>query len=157
MTDAGILRYAAFTGDPSGGNPAAVAAEVGYSETAFVTAADAAAGELDVRYFSPAAEVPFCGHATLTSVAPHVEDAAEADVDALLAALDWTRDLDPTLPPRIAYAGAFHPVLAASSREEARVTIHQGHDLGRPSLLTVDIPEGTDAGIQVTGQAVALA
>src|SRR4051812_48629608 len=47
-----ILRYAAFTDDPAGGNPAgvvldasgldettmrAIAAEVGYSETAFVT------------------------------------------------------------------------------------------------------------------------
>ncbi len=51
MTDTEILRYAAFTDAPEGGNPAgvvpdatglddaamlAIAAEVGYSETAFL-------------------------------------------------------------------------------------------------------------------------
>ncbi|MFH5925757.1 PhzF family phenazine biosynthesis protein [Roseomonas xinghualingensis] len=72
-----VLRIAAFSDGPSGGNPAgvviaptlpepatmqAIAAEVGYSETAF------AAPEGDgwrVRYFAPAMEVPFCGHATI--------------------------------------------------------------------------------------------
>jgi predicted PhzF superfamily epimerase YddE/YHI9 len=34
------------------------AARVGYSETAFVVARDVGAGEFDVRYFSPEAEVP---------------------------------------------------------------------------------------------------
>jgi PhzF family phenazine biosynthesis protein len=34
------------------------------------------------------------------------------------------------------------------------VTIHQGHDMGRPSLLMVDI--GEEGGIRVTGQAVAM-
>src|ERR687894_311219 len=73
-----IQRIAAFTDDPRGGNPAgvvldaaglsaedmlAIAAGVGYSETAFVTGRDGDA--LDVRYFSPLAEVPFCGHATI--------------------------------------------------------------------------------------------
>ena len=43
----------------------AIAAEVGYSETAFLTAADG--GRLAVRYFSPLAEVPFCGHATIAT------------------------------------------------------------------------------------------
>ena len=75
-----ILRYAAFTDRPEGGNPAgvvldasglddaamqAIAADVGYSETAFVTAADGS--DLVVRYFSPLAEVPFCGHATIAT------------------------------------------------------------------------------------------
>jgi len=70
-----VLRYAAFSDRPTGGNPAgvvldaaglsdermlAIAAEVGYSETAFVD------GE-DIRYFSPLAEVPFCGHATVAT------------------------------------------------------------------------------------------
>src|SRR5439155_1929163 len=74
------LRYAAFTDSPDGGNPAgivldatgmsdaemlAVAAELGYSETAFVTARTD--GDYDVRYFSPLAEVPFCGHATIAT------------------------------------------------------------------------------------------
>ena len=75
-----VLRYAAFTTDPSGGNPAgvvldastldepamqALAADLGYSETAFLTHVDD--GVLEVRYFSPAAEVPFCGHATIAT------------------------------------------------------------------------------------------
>ena len=83
MSDKGVLRYSAFTTDPSGGNPAGVvldasdlsddemlgiAAKVGYSETAFVV--PRTEREFDVRYFSPKAEVPFCGHATIaTSVA----------------------------------------------------------------------------------------
>ncbi|TIM62386.1 MAG: PhzF family phenazine biosynthesis protein, partial [Mesorhizobium sp.] len=72
-----VLRIAAFSDGNSGGNPAGVvigevlpdaadmqrvAAEVGFSETAF------AAREGDgwrVRYFSPESEVPFCGHATI--------------------------------------------------------------------------------------------
>src|SRR5947208_2121151 len=50
-----VLRYAAFTDDPAGGNPAGVG---------------------------------------------------------------WSReDLDPSLPPRLGYAGAYHPVLAAATRE----------------------------------------
>jgi PhzF family phenazine biosynthesis protein len=72
-----VLRIAAFSDGNKGGNPAgvwigdalpsalkmqAIAADVGFSETAF------AAPEGDawrVRYFSPLCEVPFCGHATI--------------------------------------------------------------------------------------------
>ena len=165
-----ILRYAAFSADPTGGNPAGVvldatgveaaemlriAAEVGYSETAFLT--PLGADKFDVRYFSPLAEVPFCGHATiasavgyaerhgagplqfetragtvrvdteisptgpttatLISVAPRTSQITAGDLAALLAALRWsTADLDPALPPRAAYAGAWHPIVAVTSR-----------------------------------------
>jgi PhzF family phenazine biosynthesis protein len=276
-----VLRYTAFSDDPAGGNPAGVvleasgesaadmlrvAAEVGYSETAFLV--DGSGADRGVRYFSPLAEVPFCGHATiatavahahvhgpgdlhlatksgqvdvttrrgedgtvtatLTSVPPRTEQLADADRDRLLAALRWpAEDLDPALPPRLAYGGAWHPVIAAGSRERladldydfpalgelmaqrdwttvdlvwreavdvfharnpfppggvvedpatgaaaaafggylrdrglvttpAVVTIHQGHDMGRPSLLTVTIPAAPGSGIQVTGAAVRL-
>jgi PhzF family phenazine biosynthesis protein len=80
-----VLRYTAFAHEPEGGNPAgivldagelsdaemlAVAAEVGYSETAFVTGRDDESRTFRVRYFAPSAEVAFCGHATIaTSVA----------------------------------------------------------------------------------------
>ncbi|MER6220860.1 PhzF family phenazine biosynthesis isomerase [Streptomyces sp900105755] len=181
-----ILRYTAFSSSPEGGNPAgvvldatglddaamlAIAAELGYSESAFLTAppaglggggkagagAGAGAGRAyTIRYFSPKAEVPFCGHATiatavalaerigpgelvfatragtvpvavtaeggtvratLTSVEPHTEEIAGADLAEALAALDWpAADLDPAFPPRIAFAGARHLVLAAATR-----------------------------------------
>jgi PhzF family phenazine biosynthesis protein len=72
-----VLRIAAFSADNKGGNPAGVliadelpadadmqriAAEVGYSETAF---AKPEGNAWRVRYFSPESEVPFCGHATI--------------------------------------------------------------------------------------------
>ncbi|GAA2299557.1 PhzF family phenazine biosynthesis isomerase [Streptomyces hawaiiensis] len=165
------LRYVAFSTDPEGGNPAGVvldasgaddaamlatAAEVGYSETAFVV--DSGDGHLDVRYFSPLAEVPFCGHATIATAVAHAErhgtgrlllrtpagpvtvttDRAadgslvatlvsvpprsvpleEGDLAELLTILGWSADdLDPALPPRVAFAGAWHPVIAAASRK----------------------------------------
>ncbi|MFD5164458.1 PhzF family phenazine biosynthesis protein [Streptomyces hawaiiensis] len=276
-----ILRYVAFSTDPEGGNPAGVvldasgaddaamlatAAEVGYSETAFVV--EACDGSLNVRYFSPLAEVPFCGHATiatavahaerhgtgrlllrtaaglvtvttdraadgtvvatLVSVAPRTAPIEEADLAELLAILGWSAgDLDPELPPRVAFAGAWHPVIATASRERladldydmaaltalmarrdwttidlirresptvfharnpfppggvtedpatgaaaaafggylrelglvrppATLTIHQGVDMGRPSVITVSVPEGAGTGIGVTGTAVVI-
>ncbi|MFI7304006.1 PhzF family phenazine biosynthesis protein [Micromonospora aurantiaca] len=275
-----VLRYAAFTADPAGGNPAGVvldatgagdaemqqvAAEVGYSETAFLVPTGEG-GRFTVRYFSPKAEVPFCGHATiasavayaqrhgpgvlhldtraglvevatsvqadgattatLTSVAPRTVPLAAGDLAALLAALRWSPDdLDATLPPRVAYAGAWHPIVAAATRRRladldydmaalsalmaerdwttidlvhresplvfharnpfppggvvedaatgaaaaafggylrelglvrppATVTVRQGEDMGRPSLLTIGIPAAPGAGIAVTGTAV---
>ncbi|ROT26089.1 PhzF family phenazine biosynthesis isomerase [Micromonospora sp. HM5-17] len=81
-TAAAILRYSAFTADPAGGNPAgivldaaaldeaamlAIAREVGYSETAFVTVRDDERRRFRLRYFSPLAEVAFCGHATVAT------------------------------------------------------------------------------------------
>lgn len=277
-----VLRYTAFTTDPAGGNPAgivldasglddasmlAIAADLGYSETAFLTAPpDGLGGEpgraFTLRYFSPKAEVPFCGHATvatgvalaervgsgtftfatesgtvpvdvaevggvlnatLTSVEPYVVEAA--DVGQALEILGWGEDeLDPGLPPRFAYAGARHLVLAAATRERladldydfdrlaaymtghdlttvqlvwrasrhvfhvrdpfpvggvvedpatgaaaaafgaylrelgeigsaATLTLHQGEDMGRPGLLTVELRDG-DQRVRVTGAAV---
>ncbi|MEZ0111221.1 PhzF family phenazine biosynthesis protein [Catenulispora sp. EB89] len=277
-----ILRYTAFSSDPAGGNPAgvvldargaddaamlAVAAEVGYSETAFLLPTDRDR-VMDVRYFSPLAEVPFCGHATiatavayaeqhgpgdltlntragtvpvrtvaapdgtltatLVSVPPKSEDLRGPVLAELLAILGWTAsDLHDAFPPRIAFGGAWHPILATPSRARlteldydmdalralmlrhdwttidlvwrespevfqvrnpfpvggvfedpatgaaaaafggylrelglvsvpATVILHQGVDMGRPSLLTVGIPAG-EGGISVSGTAVALA
>ena len=80
MSHGTLHRYAAFSDDPAGGNPAgvwigdvlpesatmqAIAREVGYSETAFV--APMRGGARDIRYYSPEAEVPFCGHATIAT------------------------------------------------------------------------------------------
>ena len=72
-----VERLAAFARGHEGGNPAgvaiveamppdaemqAIAAKVGYSETAFAMAEGAG---WTVRYFAPVGEVPFCGHATV--------------------------------------------------------------------------------------------
>ncbi len=276
-----VLRYTAFSSDPDGGNPAGVvldaaglddagmlgiAADLGYSESAFLTPPPEGLGGPEgrvygIRYFSPKAEVPFCGHATvataialaerigpgelvfatragtvpvevreeggalratLTSVEPHVTGIDDADLAEALAALRWPAvDLDPAFPPRIAFAGARHLVLAAATRErladlaydfarlealmhrldlttvqlvwresdtvfhvrdpfpvggvvedpatgaaaaafgaytrelglvpeDAVLTLHQGHDLGRPGELTVTLHTG-DPRIRVSG------
>ena len=55
--------------------------------------------------------------ASLTSVQPYVENAADDAVDEAVRALRWRRDeLDPELPPRISFAGACHLILAAATR-----------------------------------------
>ncbi|SFL88983.1 PhzF family phenazine biosynthesis protein [Streptomyces pini] len=199
-----VLRYTAFSSDPDGGNPAgvvldargldearmlAIAAEVGYSETAFLTplpdgdggpGTEAAPGRgFTVRYFSPAAEVSFCGHATvaaavalaerigpgelvfatpagavpvtvaednggglratLTSVEPYVAEIGGGDLAEALAALGWQPgELDPSLPARIAYAGARHLVLAAATRERLAALDYDFERL-RALMLRLDL------------------
>lgn len=167
MNSGTLHRLAAFTNRPGGGNPAGVwvgdrlpaadvmqriAAQVGYSETAFV--APSSGTERIIRYYSPEAEVTFCGHATiatgvllgetagdgtyrlatlagevpvsvrtrdghreasLTSVEPKYRLATDALLGEALAALRWKRgELDATIPPACAYAGAWHLVLAVT-------------------------------------------
>jgi PhzF family phenazine biosynthesis protein len=170
MASGTLYRLSAFTLTSEGGNPAGVwigdelpspetmqriAAQVGFSETAFV----APAGGVDrvVRYYSPEAEVSFCGHATvaagvmlaeaegdggyrfstlvgevpvsvrtrdghreasLTSVEPRSASAPDALVADALSALGWSRaELDPSIPPARAFAGAWHLILAAARPE----------------------------------------
>ncbi|MGH1550730.1 PhzF family phenazine biosynthesis protein [Leifsonia poae] len=77
-----ILRFRAFTrpGDRASGNPAgvvldanplsdpemlAIAADLGFSETAFLSSITPDGAR--VRYFTPRAEIAFCGHATIAS------------------------------------------------------------------------------------------
>ena len=75
-----LHKLSAFTNNPDGGNPAGVwigellpdsvtmqriAAEVGFSETVFV--APMIGSRRIVRYYSPEAEVSFCGHATIAA------------------------------------------------------------------------------------------
>ena len=88
-----IYQVAAFTSQPFGGNPAAVipledwiddsvmqkiAAENNLSETAFFV--PVAENEWHIRWFTPAVEVPLCGHATL---------ATAAVIDAKLGNENW--------------------------------------------------------------------
>ncbi|QKS88818.1 PhzF family phenazine biosynthesis protein [Curtobacterium flaccumfaciens] len=131
-----ILRYTAFAAEPGGGNPAglvldaaglsddqmlAIARQVGYPETAFVVGSTATGPR--VRYFSPSAEVPFCGHATVALAVALAERegtgrrvfttlAGEVALDATVVAdgavqvamtsvEPATRDLDPALLARL--------------------------------------------------------
>ncbi|AKG20276.1 PhzF family phenazine biosynthesis protein [Calothrix sp. 336/3] len=170
MTSGTLYRLSAFTTTPQGGNPAGVwvgevlpepetmqriAAEVGFSETAFV--APTVGYDRTIRYYSPEAEVSFCGHATiatgvvlgenngegtyqlatsvgivpvsvcqrdgnyeasLTSVEPRYTPAPSTLVNEALSALGWTQDdLDGSIPPARAYAGAWHLVLAVAKEQ----------------------------------------
>jgi PhzF family phenazine biosynthesis protein len=92
MATGTLYRLSAFTTTPDGGNPAGVwigdrlpepaamqriAAEVGFSETAFIAPRDGSTRT--VRYYSPAAEVPFCGHATIAAGVQLAELNGEAE------------------------------------------------------------------------------
>lgn len=180
-----VYRLAAFSDRSDGGNPAGVwvgetlpeasvmqriAASVGYSETAFV--APASGRIRTVRYFSPEAEVSFCGHATIATgvvlgdldgdgtytlqtavgevpVSVHAKDglreaslvsvdpvhaaATDAVVTEALEALGWQRhELDESIPPARAYAGAWHLVL--STAESGRLS-HLEYDFARLKAL----------------------
>jgi PhzF family phenazine biosynthesis protein len=58
------------------------------------------------------------GRATLTSVPSRHRDPTTDELEATLSLLGWGHDeLDPALPPAVAYAGAWHLVLAAATRE----------------------------------------
>lgn len=67
----------AFTGNPAAVMPLAswladdvlqaIASENNLSETAFIVARDDDVADFDLRWFTPAAEVALCGHATLAS------------------------------------------------------------------------------------------
>jgi PhzF family phenazine biosynthesis protein len=198
--DARLYRLAAFSDDPAGGNPAGVwigkqlpegqvmqqvAAEVGYSETAFVAPAEGY--DRIIRYYSPLAEVPFCGHATiatgavlgrtagpgayrldsavgnialdvscqsdavtatLVSVPTKFEPANDAMLLAVLETLHWDlHELDTRIPPAVAYAGAWHLVLAAGTKErldrlgyafESLRVLMQEHELTTLQLIWVE-------------------
>ena len=148
-----VLRSAAFGLTPEGGNPAGVvvvaddlnpadmqhvAAEVDYAETAFVTGATDS--QPSIRFFSPIAEVPFCGehvfrtsvgpiairthvengvvHAAFTSVDPSWEPMPAATISTLAALIGIEEhDLDDRMPPAVVFAGNVHPVIVIAERE----------------------------------------
>jgi PhzF family phenazine biosynthesis protein len=82
MTSTPFFQVDAFADRPLTGNPAAVmplerwledglmqavAAENNLSETAFAVASEREDADYDLRWFTPAAEVELCGHATLAA------------------------------------------------------------------------------------------
>jgi PhzF family phenazine biosynthesis protein len=99
-----VLHYAAFTSTGGrGGNPAGVvldaahlddvrrqeiAREVGYSETVFLEETREP-GRFRTRYFSPLAEVAFCGHATVAAAVAVAQRTGTAGIvfDTLVGAI----------------------------------------------------------------------
>ena len=82
MTTIPFFQVDAFAGQPLTGNPAAVmplerwlddalmqaiAAENNLSETAFTVPSERGDADFDLRWFTPAAEVELCGHATIAA------------------------------------------------------------------------------------------
>jgi PhzF family phenazine biosynthesis protein len=82
MTSLPFFQVDAFADEPLTGNPAAVmplerwlddalmqaiAAENNLSETAFTVPSESGDADFDLRWFTPAAEVELCGHATLAA------------------------------------------------------------------------------------------
>lgn len=81
MVKVDVQHIDAFSSIPEKGNPAgvvlngndymekqmlAIAAAVGFNETAFVVSSDEA--DFCIRYFTPGHEVNLCGHATMGTV-----------------------------------------------------------------------------------------
>ncbi len=132
----------AFADAPFGGNPAAVmplsawldddvllaiAAENNISETAFLVASDQDGVDFDLRWFTPAAEVALCGHATLASGhfvlssdtaldrvrfatrQAGVLEVARADIGYTLALPAW-KPVPKPLPEIVAALGIAEPV-----------------------------------------------
>ncbi|CTQ34679.1 PhzF family phenazine biosynthesis protein [Jannaschia rubra] len=106
-----VRRIAAFSHDSAGGNPAGVvlldaparradmarvAAEVGYSETAFAVPDGDGDRSWRVRYFSPESEVPFCGHATIALGAALGARYGAGTYRLLLNDAEITVDAEPT-------------------------------------------------------------
>ena len=195
------IRISSFAKDGQGGNPAgvviaptlptpeemqAVAADLGYSETAFAAPEGAA---WRVRYYAPVCEVPFCGHATIALGAalgaqegagefalnlrddaitveamqvegiwhaalqsPQTRSSRMAD-DLLGQMLDLFGlgfdELNPDLPPTMAFGGALHGVLALKDRAtlsamaypfEEMKALMDAHEIVTINLLHVTTP-----------------
>ncbi|QPV64016.1 PhzF family phenazine biosynthesis protein [Halosimplex litoreum] len=124
MTDTRRVQLVdAFTTEPMAGNPAgvvpeaadladdqmaAIASELGASETAFVGSSDEA--DYRLRYFTPEREVDLCGHATVAAVASLSDRDEVADgthtVETEVGTLDVEVEADGTVwltqsPPEI--------------------------------------------------------
>jgi PhzF family phenazine biosynthesis protein len=182
-----VLRIAAFCDGSDGGNPAgvvlvdalppaslmqAIAAEIGYSETAFV---EPNGDRWGVRYFSPETEVPFCGHATIAIGAALAMKHGEGTHHLRLSESELTvegrrdgsmfvgalqspptrstpadprlvsqtlslfgysaDDLDPSIPPAIAEAGAVHLVLSLTTRRKL-ASMAYDFDAGGKLMIT---------------------
>lgn len=125
MGEASLQRLAAFATRPGGGNPAGVwigdelpdaatmqriAAEVGYSETIFL--APGSGKRRTVRYYSPEAEVSFCGHATIA--------AGAALGDACGEGVYWLETLVGAVPVEVCHRNGRYSAALTSAEPQHR-------------------------------------
>ncbi|WP_394691417.1 PhzF family phenazine biosynthesis protein [Hoeflea sp.] len=136
-----VQRIAAFSDSNAGGNPAGIviaeqfpteaemrriAAEVGYSETAFAVPGSEP-DQWRVRYFSPESEVPFCGHATIALGAALAVHSGDGEYRLKLNQADIT-------------------VEATAGAETARAALRSPPTRGKPAR-----PELTNAALALFG------
>jgi PhzF family phenazine biosynthesis protein len=136
-----VQRISAFSHAGQGGNPAGIviaeqfppetemrriAAEVGYSETAFAVPGSEP-DQWRVRYFSPESEVPFCGHATIALGAALAAHSGDGEYRLKLNQADIT-------------------VEATAGAETARAALRSPPTRSKPAR-----PELTDAALALFG------
>jgi predicted PhzF superfamily epimerase YddE/YHI9 len=133
-----LYQVDAFTDRLYAGNPAAVVpleswldaetmqaigAENNLSETAFLVPAENAETDFEIRWFTPAAEVNLCGHATLASAF------------VLFSQLGWDRD-------EIRFSSASGG-LAARREADGKITL----DFPARDGVPMPVPDGLEAAI----------
>lgn len=156
-----LYQVDAFASDVLSGNPAAVmpldrwlpealmqriAAENSVSETAFFVRNG---GHYEIRWFSPAMEVPLCGHATLGSawvIFNHLDPAADSITFRTRTMGDLTVRRDATDPARLVMdfpVTDFHPSQTFPELEAVAGTVPQSVWAVRAAdfLLVLDGPE----------------
>jgi len=144
------LLVDAFTTDPLAGNPAgvipdaagldaeqmaAIAGELGASETAFVT--ESGAADRRLRYFTPAGEIDLCGHAT---IATHAHLFAEGAIEAGTHAVKTNADV---LEVEVDSDGVVRMAMGTPTVREvdagpARIATALGIDAG--AIITDELP-----------------
>ena len=124
-----VVRYFSPGGEVSFCGHATIAAAVAYAERR-------GPGSMTLYTRSGRVEVVTrdagCGGlaATLTSVPTRVVRMADEDLATILGALGWSaEDLDPALPPWVAYAGAWHPIISVRDRDRLAAMRHDGSTL----------------------------
>jgi trans-2,3-dihydro-3-hydroxyanthranilate isomerase len=153
MTDTRRVQLVdAFTEEPMGGNPAgvvpdatamtddqmaAVAAELGASETAFVQPSESADRRL--RYFTPEREVDLCGHATVAALRSLFDrallGAGGYTVETNVGVLDVDIDRDGTI-----WLTQPAPTVEGVDLERGRVAEALGLDEAALSGVGADLP-----------------
>ncbi|HEY0627793.1 MAG TPA: PhzF family phenazine biosynthesis protein [Sphingomicrobium sp.] len=154
MTPLPFFQVDAFAERPFAGNPAAVmpldhwlddavmqaiASENNLSETAFTVPSERDDADYDLRWFTPATEVPLCGHATFAAAHILIKG-AEIRFATQSGILTVTRDgdmLQMSLPAYSVQAGEVPGLLEALRLKQGKMFIGQGSE---PAVI-ISLPD----------------